>query len=340
MVGARRLLGFTLLLVGLALVAQPMLQPDAAGEERVIVADPDMHQASSGGERTLDARVEARTEATVAGETVEAETGADPPDRDAPDATPQAAPGTDEARSAGVQSPDEVPTTAGATTEVSYQAGVQQLDGGPSDAQGSRAVVRQVVPDDAQEAVSILGILMSIAGLGVAYAEALKPLLAKGITFVAPLFSRLDPQDLLDNPVRRRILELVREEPGISASELSRRVDVSWGTTIYHLNRLEDEHLVTSMREGRHRRFFQNGGTHAPDEREVLATLRNDTTAQVLDTVRSEPGLAQKEIAQRVDMSPSALAWHIKRLHEADLVTKERDGRRVRYFQGETVPPA
>lgn len=146
-----------------------------------------------------------------------------------------------------------------------------------------------------------------------------------------PMATRIRRDEVLDSPTREAVYEAVREEPGLCVRDVCDRVDVAWGTAVYHLEVLEENRMVVSSRHGRHRRFFENGATPEGD-RDVLAMLQNDTTAEVLETIRSEPGLPQKEVAEAVGLSPQALAWHLDRLAEADLLEKERDGRLVRHY--------
>lgn len=155
-------------------------------------------------------------------------------------------------------------------------------------------------------------------------------LLAPGLVLPVPLLTRIGREEALENDLRREILEVVREEPGICASDVAERVGAAWGTALYHLRALEETHYVACLKHGRHRRYFENGGTHE-GEKEALAVLQNETTAEVHEVVRSNPGLSQQDVAEEAGLTPQALAWHLDRLREAGLVEKERDGRAVRY---------
>lgn len=146
-----------------------------------------------------------------------------------------------------------------------------------------------------------------------------------------PLYAKISRAEVFHNSVREGIFNTIKAQPGVSASDLARAAGVSWGTTIYHLEVLEQNKMVSSIRNGRHRRYFENGcviGT----SKDVVAILQNTVTANVERNVRSTPGATQKELASATGMSPQALHWHLTRLVRVGVVRKQRDGRVVRHF--------
>lgn len=160
------------------------------------------------------------------------------------------------------------------------------------------------------------------------------PRLSWGATVLGlPMYSRIERSELLDNDTREELYEAVKDQPGIHAHALSQAVEIGWGTTVYHLRRLEKNGMVTSEKRGRYRRFFPAAG-YVARTREILSVLQNETTNDIARTVLKEPGLNQKAICEKLDISPSLANWHIKRLVEADLVEKERRGRTVHYTPG------
>lgn len=164
---------------------------------------------------------------------------------------------------------------------------------------------------------------------GVAYWPALK----LGATRLAlyPLYVRLKKEDILENPLRDDILEAVQTEPGISASELGRRLSCGWGTLVYHLTVLERMQLLSSQREGRHKRFFVQGRINYSDK-EAVGLLANPAARTILDAVRETPGIIQRDLGRRLGLTAGTIAWHVERLSAAGLVVKEQDGRVVRYY--------
>ncbi len=188
-------------------------------------------------------------------------------------------------------------------------------------------------PEDEVSATVVAGASAAVVALmgAVAYYW---PRLSWGATVLGlPMYSRIERSELLDNDTREQLYEAVKDEPGIHAHALSEAVEIGWGTTVYHLRRLEKNGMVTSEKRGRYRRFFPAAG-YVARTREILSVLQNETTNDIARTILKEPGLNQKAICEKLDISPSLANWHIKRLVEADLVEKERRGRTVHYTPG------
>lgn len=57
---------------------------------------------------------------------------------------------------------------------------------------------------------------------------------------------------------RRRMLDILRQQPGCAVGELARQFDVSRIAVMKHLAVLEEAKLVVSRREGRSRRLWMN----------------------------------------------------------------------------------
>ncbi|HVL86943.1 MAG TPA: winged helix-turn-helix transcriptional regulator [Candidatus Thermoplasmatota archaeon] len=148
---------------------------------------------------------------------------------------------------------------------------------------------------------------------------------------VVPLYTRLRRPDVVEHRHRERLLSEVRGDPGVDATELKRRTGLAWGTIVYHLSVLERERLVSSLREGRHRRFFPQGEIDH-GLREPLAVLRNERASHVLSAIRGAPGLAQKDLSRATGLTPSTVHWHVERLLDAGLVWRRHEGRQVSYY--------
>jgi DNA-binding transcriptional ArsR family regulator len=153
-------------------------------------------------------------------------------------------------------------------------------------------------------------------------------------TLVLPLYSRIEKDELFENDTREELYEEIKDDPGIHAHALSEAVDIGWGTTVYHLRRLERNGFVNSEKRGRYRRFFPASG-FVERQREALSVLQNETTEAIAELVREQPGLNQSAICEELDISPSLANWHLNRLIDAELVDRERRGRTVHYTPGE-----
>ena len=64
--------------------------------------------------------------------------------------------------------------------------------------------------------------------------------------------------DALGNPTRRRILDLVKADPGCTVGEVAAHFDVTRIAVIHQIRILEEAQLLVSRKEGRKRRLYFN----------------------------------------------------------------------------------
>jgi len=152
-------------------------------------------------------------------------------------------------------------------------------------------------------------------------------------TFIAPLYSRLHKEEVLDNFLRGQLFGHINENPGLSFSELKRKLARPNGTVAYHLMALERDGLVKSYRHGSHRVFF-------PSKMKVPKEFFDFTDPErvIYKTIETRPGLSQKEIAKETGMSSAKINRNVRSLEGRGLITVQRDGKRAECFikeQGE-----
>lgn len=148
-----------------------------------------------------------------------------------------------------------------------------------------------------------------------------------GALLFLPLYTRLAPSQMLDNKARHDVYEHVRSHPGAHPSAIAEALDLGWGTTVYHLGRLEDSKLVASKMSHNRKCFFAVGSDLNANERTAVAAMAHDKAKLIVSTVRESPGISQKDVAQKVGMSQALASWHVKRLVESGVLRSERIGR-------------
>lgn len=144
------------------------------------------------------------------------------------------------------------------------------------------------------------------------------------------LFSRIEDDELASHPLRRQALDFIAANPGASVKDVQRTLGIAWGTTVYHLGRLERAGLVAVRRVGGRAGHWPLGQAPA---RDALAP-----TGQALaDLVRQNPGLSQAELAQLAGIGAPAACKQLRRLEGAGLVAATRVGRSRVYHPGVSV---
>lgn len=135
---------------------------------------------------------------------------------------------------------------------------------------------------------------------------------------------------LLENRRRADIMRFLRSNPGACISQLCKEVNLSWGSAQHHLFMLERAGLVASQEAGRNHAFFTKetgDGLLVP-----LALLRNRRALELSQAILESPGVRQKELCRKLEMTRKVLRHHIGLLTAAGLVV-ERWGPRLRFYE-------
>lgn len=132
-------------------------------------------------------------------------------------------------------------------------------------------------------------------------------------------FSRIDEDELLQHPQRRRIVDLVAAQPGIHFQELGRQLALGRGALEHHLRKLEAGNLLVRRRALGYVCFFPRMGT---DRRDMAASpaLKSAGSRAVFDAVAQRPGQSFRAIAAHAGLATSTAEHHLRRLAEAGLV--------------------
>jgi DNA-binding transcriptional ArsR family regulator len=138
-------------------------------------------------------------------------------------------------------------------------------------------------------------------------------------------YNRRSESSALESDTRRALYEHVRESPGSYLSELSTRLDVSVSTVRYHARVLENHRVVVAAERGGKHRLYPVGGTDPT----LRAALDEEATARILRGVERLGPVTVADLASELDLAASTVSYHLTRLDDDGLVTRERDGRMV-----------
>jgi len=142
---------------------------------------------------------------------------------------------------------------------------------------------------------------------------------------LAPLYSRINRSEVLQQETRQRIYAAVGAYPGISFSELRRRTGVPNGNLYHHLEKLIATGHIRSETIGRYRVFALAGQPLAsrvrlsPAERRVIGQL-------------TPSGASTSELARKLGMTRQAVYQHMVSLESKGCVVKRREGPGWRYI--------
>lgn len=140
-------------------------------------------------------------------------------------------------------------------------------------------------------------------------------------------------RDLLAQPVRRRIADLLDERPGLNLSQVARELGLHLNLARFHLQRMAGARLV-ALRSGR--------------KREVLCFLQRDARlwkkpgtrllfggrpiGAVARHVARHPGATTRQVADATGLTFGAAHYHLATLLERRLVKRVRMGPEYRHY--------
>jgi len=120
----------------------------------------------------------------------------------------------------------------------------------------------------------------------------------------------------LENAKRRKILKIVMRNPGISLKELEELTKMNRSTLRFHLDLLEDEGWVYSVKTGRHRLFFLANN----DVINPLTLVKSERKKQIIELLNQNGELTVKEIADKLGISYKTAHRHISQLKSMGIV--------------------
>lgn len=126
-----------------------------------------------------------------------------------------------------------------------------------------------------------------------------------------------------DGPAtRQEIINTLQREPGLTKSQLCRRLQLSWGTISHHIAILEqDRALVRKRVLGSRRLFLPN----VSEDTAVLHELaRNPLVPPLLASVRENPGIGIQALAASLSVNRRVIRRHLNLLIESGLMAQTR----------------
>jgi DNA-binding MarR family transcriptional regulator len=172
-------------------------------------------------------------------------------------------------------------------------------------------------------AIMPLGILAAVGAFAATETGRYKLL---ALLFV-PLFTRIKKEEVLDNYTRGLIHGFIIANPGDHYSAIKDALGLSNGNLAYHLKTLEREGIVQSRMDGMYRRFFPANEALLPRDGKYFSVQN-----RIVQQIRENPGISQKEISGKVGASRSTVNYHISVLATTRKIRVEKIDQWTRCF--------
>lgn len=127
-----------------------------------------------------------------------------------------------------------------------------------------------------------------------------------------------------------RILGCVRRYPGIHLRGIERALGLSSPLVHYHLKELVARGLVVGERLHGYVRYFPADlPAPSPDDRALLALLREDTPTALVLLLLDEGPLSHTDLARRAGLAKSTVTYQVDKLLEAGVLARDAAAVRV-----------
>lgn len=153
---------------------------------------------------------------------------------------------------------------------------------------------------------------------------------------VQPNSHNLSQKEILEQPTRNSIYELIKLNPGLHFRSICRVLDKKMGVVQYHLKVLEKAHLIRSIRDGRYKFFFENtvenlkpGENNSQQQKFadlVKAQLRKKTTSKIIMHLWQNPNAGHQSLSDIAGVSPQAITYHTKNLVKLEIIQVHKEG--------------
>ena len=137
-------------------------------------------------------------------------------------------------------------------------------------------------------------------------------------------------EEALELDARRRIYEHILATPGTHLRGVHRAVGLPFGQVLYHLNYLEKLELIVVKKDGKFSRYFVTN-LIGRKEKDVISVLRHEVPRTISILLLFYKELSHKQILEHVSVSPSTLSFHLAKMVDAQVVSREQRGRESIY---------
>lgn len=138
----------------------------------------------------------------------------------------------------------------------------------------------------------------------------------------------------MDRPeleTRKRVYDLVVQNPGVHLREIERLTNLPLGVVRYHLDRLQREGLIEPQADRYFKRFFpKNRIPNVPTE--TFSVLRQDSLRRIVLQLLNNPGSTHQALKNALGLPPSTLSTYLSILLGKNVVRRERKGKENLYF--------
>ncbi|MDD4127501.1 MAG: winged helix-turn-helix transcriptional regulator, partial [Methanomicrobium sp.] len=136
-----------------------------------------------------------------------------------------------------------------------------------------------------------------------------------------------------DASIKRKeeLYSLIEGNPGLHYRELQRKSFLKNGTFEYHINQMESEGLIKSVKDKSKVRYFTTGFELSPDKLKYISVMKTESLRKIIFLIYFNVSMNNTEIADELELSKSVISENLKYLCEANIIEAKKTGKFTYY---------
>jgi predicted transcriptional regulator len=136
-------------------------------------------------------------------------------------------------------------------------------------------------------------------------------------------------ENVLNNDIRIRAFNEILQNPGIPLKELRSRLKINLGTFFLNLRVLERHGMIKVKKNKCYSSYFP---LIEYQVRPTKNSITNHSMRRIFEFIKKTTGATRKEISEKIGLNEVAVHYQLKKLIEANLILKVKDGEQSRFF--------
>jgi predicted transcriptional regulator len=153
-------------------------------------------------------------------------------------------------------------------------------------------------------------------------------------TFQTPLSLEVNVAETsastLNNSTRLGIYNFIQANPGIQFRGICNQLGISIGLAQFHLGVLKKAGLISFIRDGKYKRFFESK-RFSKKQMQIITLLRHNTARNILRMVLERKQVSHSDLAHELSITSQGLTWQMKRLEKEGLIQESKEEMKLIY---------
>ena len=143
---------------------------------------------------------------------------------------------------------------------------------------------------------------------------------------------------VFSNSTRVGIYDFIKANPGVQFRGICNALGLSIGVAEFHLGVLKKAGLISFIRDGRYKRFFESK-KFTQKQIQLISLFRHDTTRNIIKTMLDGKQVSHGELSNQLSITSQGVTWQINRLRQDDIIQESKDGMKLNYTLENTYAP-